>query len=64
MNASPADLWYNRAVNVRMRRGQAMLEYVLCLVSLLVVIGLLWGLVRAAVRHGERTEGLVTSDCP
>ena len=64
MNASPADLWYNRAMNVRMRRGQAMLEYVLCLVSLLVVIGLLWGLVHAAVRHGERTESLVTSDCP
>ena len=64
MNASPADLWYNRAVNVRMRRGQAMLEYVLCLASLLVVIGLLWGLARAAVRHGERTESLVSSDCP
>ena len=51
-------------MNVRMRRGQAMLEYVLSFVSLLVVIGILWGLVRAAVRHGERTESLVRSDCP
>lgn len=58
------DLWYNKTMNVRMRRGQAMLEYVLSFVSLLVVIGILWGLVRAAVRHGERTESLVTSDCP
>ena len=57
-------MWYNRAMNVRMRRGQAMLEYVLCLASLLVVVGILWGLVRAAVRHGARTESLVTSDCP
>ena len=58
------DLWYNRPMNVRMRRGQAALEYVLSLVSLLVVIGILWGLVRAAIRHAERTEALVTSDCP
>ena len=49
---------------MRMRRGQAMLEYVLSFVSLLVVVGILWGFVRAAVRHGERTENLVTSDCP
>ena len=58
------DLWYNKTMNVRMRCGQAMLEYVLSFVSLLVVIGVLWGFVRAAVRHGERTEILVTSDCP
>ena len=58
------DLWYNKAVNMRARSGQAMLEYVLSFVSLLVVIGILWGFVRAAVRHGERTESLVTSDCP
>ena len=57
-------LWYNRGVGARAKPGQAMVEYVLCLVSLLVVIGILWGLVRAAVRHGERTESLVTSDCP
>ena len=58
------DLWYNKAMNVRMRRGQAMLEYVLSFVSLLVVVGILWGLVRVAVRHRERTESLVTSDSP
>ena len=57
-------LWYNRRMNVRMRRGQTLLEYVLSLASLLVVIGMLWGLVRVAIRHGERTEALVTSDCP
>ena len=57
-------LWYNKRMNVRKRRGQAALEYVLSLVSLLVVIGILWGLVRAAIRHAERTETLVTSDCP
>ena len=58
------DLWYNKTMNVRMRHGQAMLEYVLSFVSLLVVVGILWGLVRVAVRHGERTESLVTSDSP
>ena len=58
------DLWYNKTMNVRMRRGQAMLEYVLSFVSLLVVIGILWVFVRAALRHGERTENLVTADCP
>ena len=41
-----------------------MLEYVLSFASLLVVVGILWGLVHAAVRHGARTESLVTSDCP
>ena len=49
---------------MRMRTGQAMLEYVLAFAALLLVIGILWGLVHAAVRHGERTESLVTSDCP
>ena len=57
-------LWYNKDLNVRMRRGQAALEYVLSLASLLVVIGILWGLVHVAIRHAERTEALVTSDCP
>jgi len=47
-----------------MRGGQAALEYVLSLAGLLLVVGILWGFVRAAVRHSERTEALVTSDCP
>ena len=47
-----------------MRRGQAMLEYVLSLAGLVVVVGILWGLVAVAVRYADRTETLVTSDCP
>ena len=47
-----------------MRSGQTALEYVLALASLLVVVGILGTLVHAAIRHGERTESLVTSDCP
>ena len=58
------DLWYNRRMNVRARRGQAMLEYVLSFASLLVIVGILWGLVHVAFRHAERTEALMTSDCP
>ena len=41
-----------------------MLEYMLAFASLLIVVGILWGLVRAAIRYGERTESLVTSDSP
>ena len=41
-----------------------MLEYVLAFASLLLVVGILWILVHAAIRHGDRTESLVTSDCP
>ena len=47
-----------------MRRGQTALEYVLAFAALLVVVGILGVLVHAAIRHGERTESLVTSDCP
>ena len=46
------------------RSGQAALEYVLALASLLVVVGLLAGLVGAAGRHAARTESLVAGDCP
>jgi len=48
----------------RRRSGQAVLEYVLCFAGLLVVVGMLWTLVHAAIRHAERTEGLVSADCP
>ena len=51
-------------MNGRMRKGQAMLEYVLCLAGLLVVVGILWGLVHVTFRHAERTESLVTADSP
>ncbi|MBO7721293.1 MAG: hypothetical protein J6T01_02700 [Kiritimatiellae bacterium] len=48
----------------RMSRGQAALEYVMALVSLLVVVGILWGLVGATFSHARRTENLVTADSP
>ena len=47
-----------------MREGQAMLEYLLALASMLVVVGILWGLVHVTVRYAERTENLVASDYP
>ena len=48
----------------RMNGGQALLEYVLALAGLTVVVGILWGLVAVTLRHAERTESLVTADCP
>lgn len=57
-------MWYNSAVCGRMREGQAMLEYLLALASMLVVVGILWGLVHVTVRYAERTENLVASDYP
>ena len=57
-------MWYNLGLRNRMRHGQAELEYVLALASLLVVVGILWGLVVAAERHARRSEALVTSDSP
>jgi len=47
-----------------MRRGQAMVEYVVVLSSLLIVVSVLYGFVCAAERYAIRTENLVTSDCP
>ena len=48
----------------RMSGGQAAIEYVLALVALLVVVGILAGLVRAAGHYAVRTESLVTGDSP
>ena len=48
----------------RMARGQAALEYVLALASMLIVVGILWSFVHTAARHADRAEDLVTSDCP
>ena len=53
-----------RGVNGRSRNGQAALEYVLALASLLVVVGLLSALVGVAGRHAVRTERLVSGECP
>ena len=48
----------------RMAGGQAALEYVLALASLLVVVSILTGFVWTAARHAARAEDLVTSDSP
>ena len=58
------DLWYNRARKVRARRGQAMLEYVLAFAALLIAACALYAFVQAIWRYADRTENLVTSDCP
>ena len=58
------DFWYNTRRVGGLRPGQAMLEYVLSLAALMVVVAILWGLVGVALRHADRTEDLVTSDCP
>lgn len=49
---------------VRMRKAQAALEYVLALASLLVVVTVMWGLIRASWKQSERTVKLVVSECP
>lgn len=58
------DLWYNMRVFGRLRRGQAMMEYILSFAMLLVVVSILWGMVSVTKRYSERTENLVASDCP
>ena len=58
------DLWYNKNGNVRVRRGQAMLEYVLAFAALLIAVFALYAFVQAIWRYADRTENLVTSDCP
>jgi len=47
-----------------MRRGQALLEYVLAMAGMAVVVVLLWGLVDVTIRYAVRTENLVSSDYP
>ena len=46
------------------RRGQAALEYVLCLAALLVVVGIMGYIVTAAQKSAARTHELVRSDYP
>ena len=58
------ELWYNRNRNMRARRGQAMLEYVLVFAALLIAVCALYAFVKAVWRYADRTEDLVTSDCP
>jgi len=51
-------------VRFGMRRGQAMLEYVLALAGMLVVVAVLWGLVSVTWRYADRTNNLVRSEYP
>ena len=48
----------------RSRRAQAMIEYVLALACLVVVAGLLVWLVGVALRYADRTEDMVSAECP
>ena len=58
------DLWYNTRRAAVLRPGQTALEYVLSLAALMVVAVILWGLVGVVLRHADRTEDLVSSECP
>ena len=49
---------------MRARSGQTALEYVLTFSALLVIVCILYALVRATWSYADRTENLVTSDCP
>ena len=46
------------------RCGQAMVEYVFALATLMVVAGVMGYLVTAAHKSAQRTEALVSADCP
>jgi len=47
-----------------MRPGQAMLEYVLMLLAMLVAIAAMGAVVAAACKNADRTNALVRSDYP
>lgn len=47
-----------------MRRGQAMVEYVLALAALMLVVVVMGYLVRAGYRALHRTESMVSSEYP
>ena len=52
-------------MELRTRRGQAMIEYVLVLACLLGVVTLLWAcFVPAVEKSARRAQNLVTADCP
>lgn len=46
------------------RCGQAAVEYVLALATLLVVVSIMGYFVLAAQKSAQRTEALVSQDCP
>lgn len=47
-----------------MRKGQALLEYVLALAGLVITVGVLWSLVGVTARYAVRAENLVSSEYP
>ena len=57
-------MWYNTGMTLSTRRGQAALEYVLALASLLVVCGILFALVGTVRTVAVRNERLVSSEYP
>ena len=46
------------------RSGQAAIEYVLALATLLVVVSIMGYFVTAAHKSAHRSEALVSQDCP
>lgn len=57
-------MWYNIGDARRMKRAQAMLEYVLALAGMAVVASVMWYVVSAAEKQSVRTENLVSSEYP
>ena len=57
-------MWYNVGMDVRVKKGQALLEYVLALLALLVVVTVMVYLLRATRSSVTRTETLVSSEYP
>jgi uncharacterized protein (UPF0333 family) len=57
-------MWYNIGGARRMKRAQAMLEYVLALAGMAVVASVMWYVVSAAEKQLVRTENLVSSEYP
>ena len=57
-------MWYNNIMRRNGRRGQAMVEYVICVAALVVAAGVLGVLVSAARRSAVRSEAVVSADSP
>lgn len=51
-------------VVIRARRGQAAAEYVIAMAVMIAVAGIMGYLVTAAHKSAQRTEALVSADCP
>lgn len=62
MRTGDVRLCYNRRGCGRLRRGQALLEYVLALVGVLIVVGVMAYFVMAARTQSERAADLMQSE--